>query len=139
MLKEPGMKAIKLPLSFRNGALVSTTDLHQIFKQKIIDVLVTSKQERVMIPEYGADVYSLLYTMLDPMIFADFKADALLELSQGVTGVDIVDILLSSGESLTSSDESTTLSITVLYRVPPHQVTSMTFTVSEFLSEESFM
>lgn len=133
------MKAIKLPVTFKNGALVSTTDLNQIFKQKIIDVLVTSKQERVMLPEYGAGTYSLLYEMLDPMVFADFKTDALQELAQHVTGVDIVDLKMSSGESFRQDQDSTTLSITVLYRIPPHQVTSTTFTVSEFLSEESFM
>jgi len=133
------MKAIKLPVSFKNGALTSTTDLHQIFKQKIIDVLVTSKQERVMLPEYGAGSYSLLYEMLDPMVLADFKTDALQELTQHVTGVDIVDLQMTSGESLRQDPESTTLTITVFYRVPPHQVTSMTFTVSEFLSEDSFM
>lgn len=133
------MKSIKLPVTFKNGALVSTTDLNQIFKQKIIDVLVTSKQERVMLPEYGAGTYSLLYEMLDPMVFADFKTDALQELTQHVTGVDIVDLRMSSGESFRQDPDSTTLSITVLYRIPPHQVTSTTFTVSEFLSEESFM
>lgn len=133
------MKAIKLPVAFSNGSLRTTTDLHQIFKQKIIDVLVTSKQERVMIPEYGVGVYSLLYEILDPLIFADFKVDAIQELSQHVTGVEIVDLRLSSGGSLQSPEDNTTLSITVLYRLPPYQVTSMTFTVSEFLSEDSFL
>lgn len=132
------MRAIRVPVSFSNGALVSTTDLHQIFKQKILDVLVTSKQERVMIPEYGASVYSLLYEMMDPIVFADFKVDAIQEITQHVTGVDIVDLRVSTGDSFRADPDNTTLSITVLYRVPPHQVTSTTFTVSEFLSEESF-
>lgn len=132
------MKSIKLPLSFNNGGLSTTTDLHQIFKQKIIDVLVTTKRERVMIPEYGAGVYSLLYEMLDPMVFTDFKTDAIQELSRNVSGVNIVDIRISTADSLRADPENTTLDITVLYRVPPHQVTSTTLTVSEFLSEESF-
>lgn len=132
------MKAIKLPLSFNNGRLQTTTDLHQIFKQKIIDVLVTSKRERVMIPEYGCSVYSLLYEMLDPMVFTDFKTDAIQELSRHVSGATIVDLVISEADSLRADPENTTLDITVLYRVPPYQVTSTTFTVSEFLSEESF-
>lgn len=92
-----------------------------------------------MIPEYGANVYSLLYEMLDPMVFADFKTDAIQELSQHVTGVEIVDLSISSEDSLRQEEFNTTLSVSVKYRVPPHQLTSMTFTVSEFLSEESFM
>lgn len=132
------MKAIKLPLSFNNGGLQTTTDLHQVFKQKIIDVLVTSKRERVMIPEYGCSVYSLLYEMLDPAVFTDFKTDAIQELSRNVSGATIVDLTVSTSDSLRADPENTTLDITVLYRVPPHQVTSTTFTVSEFLSEESF-
>lgn len=133
------MKSIKLPVSFSNGTLTTTTDLHQIFKQKIIDVLVTTKQERVMLPEYGGNAYSLLYEMLDPIVFADFKTDALQELAQHVTGVAVMDLKVSTGNNFNADPNSTTLDITVLYRVPPYQTTSMTFTVTEFLSEESFM
>lgn len=133
------MRSIKLPLSYQNGRLTTTSDLNQIIRQKIIDVLVTSKQERVMIPEYGASTYSLVFDMLDPLVLQDFKVDALQELAAHVTGAQIIDLKITSSGGFNTDDMNTTLSITVYYRIPPNQVTSMTFTVSDFLSEESFL
>lgn len=135
------MKAIKLPVSFNGGRLETTTDINQIIKQKIIDVLVTSKQERVMLPEYGGNAYSLLFEMMDPTIFADFKTDAIQELSRHVAGAQIMDITLAGGDArqttIQNADYDTSVNITVYYRIPPQRATSVTFTVSEFLTDES--
>lgn len=135
------MKAIKLPVSFSGGRLQTTTDVNTIIRQKIIDVLVTSKQERVMLPDYGGDAYTLLYEMMDPTVFADFKTDAIQELSRHVTGAQIIDIVINTGDALQNTiqnaDYDTSVNITVYYRIPPQRATSVTFTVSEFLTDES--
>lgn len=133
------MRTIKLPISFQNGRLATISDINQIIKQKIIDVLVTSKNERVMIPEYGSGAYSLLYESMDPTVFADFRADALQELAVNVTGATILDVVLAEGISLGSGDYNTTLTINVVYQIPPYPITSTTFSISDVLTEDSFL
>jgi len=137
------LRAIKLPVSFSNGRLETTTDINQIIRQKIIDVLVTSKMERVMRPTYGGDSYSLIYEIMDPAVFADFKVDAIQELTRNVSGIQVLDISMVSGNDLSSTIQNdsndTTLSMTVYYRIPPQRASSVTFTVSEFLTNESAM
>jgi phage baseplate assembly protein W len=129
------MKAIKTPISFSNGKLVTTTDIEEIIKQKILDVLVTRPGERLMFPDYGADLYSLLYERLDPLVFADFKAEALLDIQDAVTGAKVLDITAAIGGLY--APEETTLNITVTYQIPPQRPTTMSFTIRELLTQET--
>ena len=133
------MRSLKLPFSINStGSTTSTSDVDTIVKQKVIDVLTTTKRERVMEPNYGAGVYRFIYEMLDPLVFADFKVDALQELNENISGAQILDINISLGEdSLAVAEFNTTAFITVYYRIPPLQATTMTFSVSEFVTAET--
>jgi hypothetical protein len=133
------MKALKMPISFTNGRISTLSNLESIVKQKIIDVLVTANRERVMNPTYGAGAYTMLYEPLDPLVFADFKQEALSDINKNVSNAIILDLLVSPEESIYSENYSTTLKVTVVYQVPPHQQSVMTFTVSEYSSESSFL
>lgn len=133
------MRAMQVPVSFQNGKLASVSSIDKIIQQKIINVIVTSKRERVMRPEYGAGVYNLLWERMDPLVMAEWKAEALQEIAQNVTGAEIVDIEMSNKEQLASPSNASTLSIRVFYRIPPYRVATMEFSIGEFLTEESFL
>lgn len=132
------MRSLKLPISFQGGRVATTSNIETIVKQKIIDVLVTSRGERVMNMGYGSGAYSYLYEPMDPLIFADFKQEAISDLHRNVSGVEIMNINIGVPSSLYDG-ENTTVTVTVSYRIPPMQVTSMTFNISEFLTEDSFL
>lgn len=125
---------MKLPFTITAGGSVATlSDPHAIIKQKVIDVLTTSKRERVMEPAYGAGVYRFVYEILDPLVFSDFKVDALQELNQYITGATIMDLTIQTNDSFGVAGGNNTASITVYYKIPPLQATSMTFSISEFV------
>lgn len=125
------MKSIAIPFRYVNGSTYGLTDPSLIVEQKILDVLLTSRRERVMNPRYGADVYSLLYEMMDDNILADFKVETMLELRNNVDGAEIVDIQFAANNLLGDSEYNTTLQVTVLYRIPPGSIKTVTFSVSE--------
>lgn len=133
------MRSLYTPVAFTNGRISTTSDINQIIKQKIIDVLVTSNFERVMRHTYGAGMYEMLYEPINPLVFADFRVDAIQTLNKNVTGAQILDIGIVADNSLSGGDYNTTLKISVKYRIPPLQATTMTFAISEFLTEESFL
>ena len=131
------MRSIYLPLKFNNGKIATTTDFDTIIKQKIVDVLAVSRGERVMRPQYGVGAYGMLYTTVDPLVWADFKQEALLAMSEDVSGVIIHDIKIESGDPKQLSDP-TTVTITVTYQIPTSQISSVTLNVSDILNEDMY-
>lgn len=133
------MKAIHLPVRFINGAVASTGTFDTIIKQRIIDVLAVSKGERVMRPDYGVGAYNMLYELIEPLIWSDFRTTALAELNRSVSGVTIKDIKISAGPSVSAIDDATTVNISVFYQIPPSQEASVTLTVSDILNEDTYV
>lgn len=125
-------KSLRIPFRVDGGRIGVTTDLTVRNEQKIINVLVTSKLERPMIPDYGAGVQALLFDSIDELVEVDFKIDAVAEILQRVSGLSILDVkIVPTGES-----EAT---ITVYYRTPLSAVQSTSFpiVVPGTLTEES--
>jgi phage baseplate assembly protein W len=134
------MKAISIPFRFENGKVASTEDNAVIAKQRIIDVLATSKYERVMRPEYGAGVSSLLFEPLDPLILADYKVDALSEINDNVSNAKVLDIAFqTSGNFVYNTNDESTLVARVIYEVAGIGLSTFTFTVdtTQILTEET--
>ena len=132
------MKAIYLPFQFKNGKVATVGDFDSIIKQRILDVLAVSRQERVMRPDYGVGAYGMLYELIDPLIWADFKEVAMREISNNITGVTIHDIIISNNDGSQLSNTQTSVSISVSYEILPSQKTSVTLSVSDFLSEDNY-
>ena len=131
------MRSIYLPLRFNNGKIATTTDFDVIIKQKIVDVLAVSRGERVMRPQYGVGAYGMLYTTVDPLVWADFKQEALLAISDDVSGVIIHDIQIETGDPKQLS-EPTAVTITVTYQIPTSQLSSVTLNISDILNEDMY-
>lgn len=124
------MKSIALPFRIVSGRVATISDQYRIVEQKILDVLLTSNNERVMNPRYGSSVYALLYEVMDANVLADFKVEAMMDLRENVDGAEIVDIKFSSSNLFGDSEYNTTLEITVFYRIPPTMTRSVTFSVA---------
>lgn len=130
------MKAIKTPLSFKDGKIDTVTTPDDIARQKIVDVLVTSPGERVMRPEYGAGVYNLLFDYPNPLTFADFKTDALMDISENVSGAVIIDLNVAPASEVY---DETTMTVEASYQIPPSSVKSVNIVIGEpVLSEDEF-
>lgn len=125
------MKSMIAPFQCVGGHIASTSDVSTIVRQKIINVLVTSKLERVALPLYGAGIRQLLFESIDELTEADFKLDALTELGDNITGLSLVDMrIVQTAESQAD--------VTVYFRTPLSSVMATTFTVTmSELTEES--
>ena len=132
------MKAIYMPFQFKNGKVATVGDFDSIIKQQILDVLTVSRQERVMRPDYGVGAYGMLYELIDPLVWEDFKEVAMREISDNVRGVTIRDIVISDNDQSQMSNTQTSISISVFYEILPSQKSSVTLSVSDFLSEDNY-
>ena len=127
------MRSLAIPFQFASpeegGGVATTRDPHRLIQQRIINVLVTIPYERAMRPEYGANIYSLLFDSIDELAFADWKTDALAIVNQYISGASVIDIEATQGRSTGYNQygEPTTLYVSVYYRLPPDDVTSFTF------------
>lgn len=126
------MKNISVPFRFSGGKVAATTDYDAIARQKIIDVLTTSPYERFGVPNYGAGIRGLLFEPIDELIESDFKLDAIAEVHKRVSGVTIHDIRVRQDPI----DESVA-QVFVYYALPLSPVKTLTFTITESLTEES--
>ena len=134
------MKSISIPFRFENGKVADTMDIGTIARQRIGDVLATRGYERVMQPGYGAGISDLLFEPLDPLVFADYKIDALSAINENVSVATINDLRVQSGNSVQYNDEGqSTLKVSVVYSVPNLGTATYTVTVNtnKILTEES--
>ena len=65
------MRALAFPFNISGGAVAYTTDYHEIVRNQLIDSVMTNYQERIMRPEYGADMQSLLFDPSDTLRNSD--------------------------------------------------------------------
>ena len=126
------MKSISIPFRFIGGSVATTTNSDTIARQKIVDVLVTSPAERMGVPNYGADIYSLLFEPIDKMVESDFKIDAIKELNSRISGVTIHDLTIHQDEI-----EESIAQVYVHYSLPLSPQQTLSFTISTALTEES--
>lgn len=134
------MKAISIPFRFENGRVASTTDNNKIARQRITDVLATRTYERVMRPEYGAGVSDLLFEPVDPLVFADYKIDALTAVNDNVSNAKIKDLIVRTGTSVEyNGNEESTLVVSVVYDVAGEGTSVFTVTLdsTKILTEET--
>ena len=134
------MTTIAVPFKIKeNGKIGEITDQKKAAEQRIIDVLVTTKGERVMRPAYGGNAMELLFEPVDDLLYGEFRVDALNELSRFTSGVNIEDLIVSPADSFSSDDYETTLNIGVRYSVGPFDRQTFSFYLGDpnILTQES--
>jgi phage baseplate assembly protein W len=68
------MKAFDIPLSISNGTLTMTDNYDRIVRNQVIDALTTNQGERVMHPDWGCDIQSVLFDPSDMLERQDTAA-----------------------------------------------------------------
>lgn len=136
------MLSISIPFRFEDGKVSDTENNSIIAKQRIIDVLATDRFERVNRPEYGLSLNSLLFDNFDPLVFADYKVDALRTLNDYVSNARIVDLQINRGNSmLVGNSEESSVLLRVIYRTSDGNTATFVANLSPntFLTEESII
>lgn len=68
------MKAFDTPLSITNGTITFTDNYDRIVRNQVIDALTTNQGERVMHPDWGCDIQSVLFDPSDMLERQDTAA-----------------------------------------------------------------
>lgn len=66
--------AIDFPFRFEGGSLATTGNYQKLVRNQLIDTLMTNLRERIMRPDYGADIQSLLFAPSDELRWNDTSA-----------------------------------------------------------------
>jgi phage baseplate assembly protein W len=107
---------MKIPFSFDNGRVSITRELETITEQKIANVLVTEPLERVSIPTYGSGLMGMVHEINDPLIFSDYRTDAVMDLKDNISTANISNMYMNNMGSLQESKN--VMMVYVEYRLP---------------------
>lgn len=104
--------AIALPFTVSpTGGILSTTDVRKVWADRVLSVVGTALDERIMRPGYGADIPSLLFKNVDN-IQEDVDREVTKAFSLYLESLNFL-------ESLVNLDEVTnTLEIEIMYTLP---------------------
>lgn len=133
------MRSISIPFRFVNGKVADTENNGVIAKQRIIDALTTDRFERVNRPEYGIAIKSLLFDNNDPLVFADYRIDAIRNLNDYVSNAKIMDLQMKSGNTVSYGNEDSSLFVKVVYQTSDGNTATFVanLTAGTFITEES--
>lgn len=107
-------KGLLVPLQLRSdGTFATTEDPVQILRQRILDLLVTSKYERVMRPTYGCDLEGFLFTNVLDHLLAAKASEILGTLNNALSFGEVVDVRITP----VVSGPETGIQVEALYRV----------------------
>jgi hypothetical protein len=137
------MPSIYTPFRIDNaGRVAKTSTPERIAEQQIIDVLTTSRFERVMRPTYGAGATQLLYEPVDDLIYGEFKTDALMELNKQLSIASISNLSIQPSDTpYVDEDASVVIEIKVQYSMAfsNSKVFSFKIATPTGLTEESLI
>lgn len=85
-------KALDFPFRIENGSFATTTDYRRIVWAQLIDAVTTNFRERLMNPNWGADIQSLLFDPTDELRRSDASGVIAARLMQMVPKATILDV-----------------------------------------------
>lgn len=113
------MRLISVPFRIGpKGGIAVTSDLDQIARQQILDVLTTNRFERPMRPYHGAQLDAVVFDVADPTSLADEGMRAKEKLRRSVTIGRIDTVRFRPHASVEGAIE-----VIVTYVLPPYQDT----------------
>jgi phage baseplate assembly protein W len=93
------MKSFDIPFSIIGGSVGSTDNYDRIIRNQVIDALTTNQNERVMHPDWGCDVQSLLFDPSDELDRQDTASQVRDRLIQFVPSAFIKSASVKIGET----------------------------------------
>ncbi len=130
------MSIMKMPMNISpSGKFAAVQDIEGIVKQKFVDYLSTSVFQHPMLPMYGANTNVLLYENFDPLIFEEYKLEALQGMQRNIAGVQVLNLAIEGPSAFNDS----TIRMTVEYQIPTvgRQQATVTVVLPSDLTEDS--
>jgi len=130
------VKTIRIPFRFEEGSVLATQNVDTVVKQQIVNYFMTNIGERIMNSNYGGNLPNLVFEINDPLIFADYKVDALSEVNSYLSFGKVLDFgFVDSTNDLSAENNVATL--VVRYSVAPRTISTVKLVVNTTFTEES--
>ena len=94
------MKAYMTPFAVRDGSIWSTTDYDNIVRCQVIDALATNAGERLMYPDYGCNIQSMLFNPVDALERSDTASYVKQRLQQLVPRAFVESVTIERAEDV---------------------------------------
>lgn len=130
------MKSIRIPFSFEEGSVSSTTNVDTIVSQEIVNYFMTITGERVMSQQYGGNLPKLSFEINDHLILADYKLDAISDVNSNLSFGKVLDVVALDTQNTTFYEENVA-TVLIRYAVAPRTISTVKLTVSNTFNEES--
>lgn len=130
------MTIMKMPIDITtSGKFSAIQSVEESVKQKFVDYLSTSVFQHPMLPLYGANTNVLLYENFDPLVFEEYKVEALQGMQRHISGVQVLNLNIEGPSDLNDS----TIRMTVEYQIPTvgRQQATVTVVLPSDLTEDS--
>lgn len=130
------MTIMKMPIDITtSGKFAAIQSVEESVKQKFVDYLSTSVFQHPMLPLYGANTNVLLYENFDPLVFEEYKVEALQGMQRHISGVQVLNLNIEGPSDLNDS----TIRMTVEYQIPTvgRQQATVTVVLPSDLTEDS--
>lgn len=135
------MKSMLIPFGFENGSVRSTPSIDIAVQQQIINYFMTNAGERVMQSGYGGNLQNIVFEIDNPLIWADYKLDALPEVNMHLSTGRVIDVavLTHPNNPQMGGLEDGVATVSIRYATSMRGSTQMVLTVRTNLTEESSM
>jgi phage baseplate assembly protein W len=133
------MQTLLVPFRFSaTGRIATTSDMKRIAEQQILDVLVTGLMERVMRPEYGANVRRLLFDPMNDLALADAASNARDKCVAFVKVANVLEVRMVPRVVHDGVTVQAVLDVYADYTLPPvEEVITVHYPLVNYLNEET--
>lgn len=130
------IRTLRVPLQIDGrGGLAFVSSTQDIVRQQITDLLVTNRYERVMRPEYGANIREFLFAPKAAELMKLRASEVHSLLSATVRLATIVSVTMTP-----MADRSAAVRVDVAYSIAPSpEVFQLSQTVSGLVTEETML
>lgn len=105
----PVFKGINFPFTAKPSGLPASVTPDELFKQSIEQILLTRLGERVMLPEFGSDIYKLLFENISEDLDSRLIAEVRRAIERWEDRIEIVDVKIEHMD--------TAIGIKIVFRV----------------------
>jgi phage baseplate assembly protein W len=103
---------VKLPFN-APGVFYSTFSTSEQIRYNIVNLVLTSKGERVENPNFGTSVRSQLFQQIDPSTFSDLEASLVYDIQTYIPNIRVTNVQFSQ----TGEYNDNTLVVTIVYQI----------------------
>ena len=125
--------ALPLTIDSKDGAYALNKNLRQSIRQNLKNLILTTKGERVMLPDFGVGLRNFLFENFTPAVLTNISDEIISQVASYMPFVNVRRITFVDSESNPDTIAENELRISIVYDILPLDDTD-TLTITEVTS-----